>query len=208
MSKIFFIISIIFVFSCKQEQSNSFELKYIKNSNEVYLDFENKLNYDIIFLAPNTLHFSDVKKKRPTSIPDGDGFPPIIIYGIIEPRHTSKFYQQKLDSIHNSYLTEIGNANFINAQKAGDGNSVYYLKPYESTRVKYKLKIKQSPPYYEYASKYKQNYYPYEKVLKGNYPEGEYLRRFSKLNFGRAKFVLQPIIEDSLFINISEKDTE
>lgn len=94
----------------------------------------------------------------------------------------------------------------INQMMPGDGDSVFYLKKNEKLRVKYNLTIKQSPPIEKYSSKFKQNYYPYDKVLKGNYPEGEYLRRFSKLNFGKAKFMAQPIIEDTLLIRISEKD--
>ncbi|MCQ9633841.1 hypothetical protein MP477_02590 [Chryseobacterium sp. WG23] len=97
-------------------------------------------------------------------------------------------------------------ADLINQVMPGDGESVFYLKSNGKLSVKYKLIIKQSPPILKYSSKFKQNYYPYDKVLKGNYPEGEYLRRFSKLNFGKAKFIAQPIIEDSLFLNISQND--
>lgn len=206
INNILLLIGIMFLFSCKEKHKNNLELKYKKDNNELYLDFENNLGHDIVFLTPNTLHFSDIITKRATSVQEGNGFPPITIYAIIEPNKSSKFYQKKLDSIHDSYLVEIGNSAFISDERSGDGNSVFYLRTNESIKVKYKLIIKQSAPYYDYSSKYKQNYYPYDKVLKGEYPEGEYLRRFSKLNFGKAKFVTQPIIEDSLFLRLSEKD--
>lgn len=205
-NNILLLISIMALFSCREKHKNKFELAYNKDHNELYLCFENNLGHDIIFFAPNTLHFSDIRTKRPTSVPEEDGFPPITIYAIIEPYQASKFYQKKLDSIHDSYLTEIGNADFIRDERPGDGNSVFYLKTHKSIKLKYKLTIKQPAPHYGYSSKYKQNYYSYDKVLKGEYPEGEYLRRFSKLNFRKAKFVAQPVIEDSLFLILSEKD--
>lgn len=192
--------------SCKEKAKNAFGLKYIKANNQIYLSFENGTNHDIVFLVPNTLEFGDKNYKDFSTQGGKEGDYPINVYALIEPNQSSKFYQKKLDSIHDSYLAEIGNGDFIGDERPGDGNSVFYLKTHESIKVKYKLTIKQPAPHYEYSSKYKQNYYPYDKVLKGNYPEGEYLRRFSKLNFGKAKFVAQPLIEDSLILKISEKD--
>ncbi|KFF02028.1 hypothetical protein [Chryseobacterium luteum] len=194
--------------SCKQKQkkNNTFSLEYIKNDNELILIFENNTSQNIVFPVPNTLEFGDKKFKDFSTQGGKERDFPINVYAIIEDNQFSKFYQKKLDSIHNAYLTEIGNADFIGDERPGDGNSVFYLKEREKLSVKYKLIIKQSAPLEKYSSKYKQNYYPYDKVLKGNYPEGEYLRRFSKLNFGKTKFIAQPIIEDSLFLNITQND--
>ena len=203
------ILLIIFcLFSCKQESKKDtiFSLKYTKNGDELTLIFENNTSHDIIFPAPNTLEFGDKNFKDFSTQGGKEKDFPINVYAIIGNNQSSKFYQKKLDSIYNTFLTEIGNADFIGDKKSGDGNSVFYLKKMEKLKVKYNLTIKQSPPMHKYSSKFKQNYYPYDKVLKGNYPEAEYLRRFSKLNFGKAKFIAQPIIEDSLFLKITEND--
>ncbi|HCM33469.1 hypothetical protein [Chryseobacterium sp.] len=209
MKKVTLILLIIFcLFSCKQEskKDNIFSLNYNKNGNELTLIFENNTSHDIIFPAPNTLEFGDKNFKYFSTQGGKEKDFPINVYAIIENNQSSRFYQKKLDSIYNAFLIEIGNADFIGDKKPGDGNSVFYLKKMGKLKVKYNLTIKQSSPIHKYSSKFKQNYYPYDKVLKGNYPEAEYLRRFSKLNFVNAKFVAQPTIEDSLFLNISHND--
>ncbi|SDJ31972.1 hypothetical protein [Chryseobacterium jejuense] len=169
------------------------------------LIFENNTSQNIVFPTPNTLEFGDENLKKFSTQGNMEDSYPITVYAIIKDNQSSKFYQEKLDSIYDSFLTEIGNSDFIGDKKTGDGNSVFYLKEKEKLIIKYNLIIRQLPSM-NYSSKFKQNYYPYDKVLKGNYPEGEYLRRFSKLNFDKAKFVAQPVIEDSLFLNISNKD--
>jgi len=199
------LIGIMFLFSCKEEYKNNFELKYKKDNNELYLDFENNLGHNIIFLAPNTLHFSDVTTNRPTSIREGEGFPPITVYATMESNQSFKLYQKKLDSIRDNDFLERDMADVIKEIRPEDGSSAFYLKAHKTIEVKYKLTIKQEAPQ-KYSSKYKQNYYPYNKVLKINYSEGKNLRKFSKLNFGKAKFVAQPVIEDSLFLKLSDKD--
>ncbi|SFN15254.1 hypothetical protein SAMN05421594_1398 [Chryseobacterium oleae] len=202
----FALLTIFCLFSCKQKKNDAFSLEYVKNSNELFLIFENNTSQNIVFPVPNTLEFGDKKFKDFSTQGGKEGDFPINVYAIIEDNQFSKFYQKKLDSIHNAYLTEIGNADFIGDERNGDGNSVFYLKEREKLSVKYKLTINQSPPLEKYSSKFKQNYYPYDKVLKGDYPEAEDLRRFSKLNFGKAKFMAQPVIQDSLFLNISQND--
>lgn len=209
MKNITLILLIVFcLLSCKQTQKKNdvFSLEYVKNSNELILTFENNTSQNIIFPAPNTLEFGDKNFKDFSTQGNMEGSYPITVYATIKDNQSSKFYQKKLDSIYNVFLAEIGNSAFIGDKRPSDGNSVFYLKKKEKLSVKYKLTIKQSPPIEKYSSKYKQNYYPYDKVLKGNYPEGEYLRRFSKLNFGKTKFIAQPIIEDSLFLNITQND--
>ncbi|MGH1518080.1 hypothetical protein [Chryseobacterium sp. JK1] len=203
---IYRLIGFVLLFSCKEQHKNTLNLKYIKNSKNIYLQFKNNTGKDIIFLVPNSLEFGTKNIKSYSTRGSREEDYPLNVYAIIEPRQFSESFQKKLDSIHNTYLTEIGNSAFIGDERPGDGNSALYLKNNNIIKVKYKLTIKQSPPIEKYSSKFKQNYYPYDKVLKGNYPEGEYLRRFSKLNFGKAKFVAQPVIEDSLFINITEND--
>ncbi|KFF23049.1 hypothetical protein [Chryseobacterium sp. JM1] len=205
MKKIIILLGSLFL-ACKQQPKDTFSLKYIKNNNEISLYFENNTNEDVIFLTPNTLEFGDKNFKDLTSRGGKEGDFPINVYAIIESNQSEKKYQSKLDSIWRDYLTETGYNDFIKDIRSYDGNSVFYLNSNGKLNVKYKLNIKQSPPIHKYSSKFKQNYYPYDKVLKGNYPEGEYLRRFSKLNFGKAKFVAQPVIEDSLFLNISHND--
>jgi len=203
----FIIITIFCLFiSCEQKEKNSFSLKYIRNDNELALIFENNTSKNIVFPVPNTLEFGDKNFKDLSTQGDMEHSFPITVYATIEPKQSSQFYQKKIDSIWKSYMIENGYSDFINDKKASDGNSIFYLKEKEKLSIKYKLIIKQSPPIEKYSSKFKQNYYPYNKVLKGNYPEAEYLRRFSKLNFGKAKFIAQPIIEDSLFLKITEND--
>ncbi|MDR6548346.1 hypothetical protein J2810_004436 [Chryseobacterium rhizosphaerae] len=201
------LLTIFCLFSCKQKQKkkNTFSLDYIKNGNELSLIFENNTSQNIIFPVPNTLHFGDTKTKKFTSIREGEGFPPITVYAVVEPNKSYKLYQKKLDSIRDNYFLKKGMSDVIKEIKPEDGNTILYLKAHKIMIVKFDLTIKQGI-HQEYSSKFKQNYYPYDKVLKGNYPEGEYLRRFSKLNFGKAKFMAQPVIEDSLFLNISQND--
>ncbi|AZA76573.1 hypothetical protein EG347_03085 [Chryseobacterium sp. G0186] len=209
MKNLTLILLIIFcLFFCKQKPKNdsAFSLKYTRNNNELTVNFENRTSQNIIFPVPNTLEFGDKNFKDFSTQGGKERDFPINVYAIIEDNQSSKFYQKKLDSIRNAYLTEIGNADFIGDERLGDGNSVFYLKSNGKLSIKYKLIIKQSSPIEKYSSKFKQNYYPYDKVLKGNYPEGEYLRRFSKLDFGKAKFIAQPVIADSLFLNISQND--
>ncbi|NIF06581.1 hypothetical protein F3J23_14120 [Chryseobacterium sp. Tr-659] len=203
------ILLVIFcLFSCKQKQekNNIFSLEYIKNNNELILLFDNKTSQDIIFPAPNTLEFGDENFKNFSTQGGMEGSFPITVYGVINPNQSSKFYQKKLDSIMNADLSQRDMAALINEMKPGDGNSVFYLKKMQKIKIKYNLIIRQSPPIHNYSSKFKQNYYPYNKILKGKYPEGEYLRRFSRLNFEHIKFVEQPIIKDSLILKISDKD--
>jgi len=203
------ILLIIFcLFSCKQESKKDtiFSLKYTKNGDELTLIFENNTSHNIIFPAPNTLEFGDKNFKDFSTQGGKEKDFPINVYAIIEDNQFSKFYQRKLDSIRNVNLSDRGMTDVINQMMPGDGDSVFYLQKKEKLKIKYNLTIKQSPPIHKYSSKFKQNYYPYDRILKGKYPEAEYLRRFSKLNFGKAKFIAQPIIEDSLFLKITEND--
>ncbi|KFF23053.1 hypothetical protein [Chryseobacterium sp. JM1] len=207
MKNITLTLLIIFcLLSCKEKKNDAFSLEYVKNSNELILVFENNTSQNIIFPVPNTLEFGDKNFKDFSTQGNMEGYYPITVYATIKDNQFSKFYQKKLDSIRNFNLSERGMADLINQVMPGDGDSVFYLKSNGKLNVKYKLIIRQSPPTKKYSSKFKQNYYPYGRILKGKYPEAEYLRRFSKLNFGKAKFVAQPVIEDSLFIRISEKD--
>ncbi len=192
--------------SCKKECKNALDLSYIKDNQHIYIQLQNNTGKDVVFLAPNSLEFGDENYKSYSTQGSKEHDYPINVYAIIEPNQSSPFYQNKLDSVHNSYLAEIGNAYLIGDERPGDGNSVFYLKINESIKIKYKLSIQQSGPHYKYSSKFKQTYYPYNKVLKENYPEGEYLRKFSKLNLGKVRFVAQPCIKDSLFLTISQSD--
>lgn len=205
MKKIIIILGIICV-SCKEENKDIFSLKYLKKKNEIYLCFFNNTNSDIVFLVPNTLDFGDSNFKKLSTQGGVEGSFPLTVYGIKAPDQSFKLYQKKLDSVYNNYLIEIGNNNFIGDEREGDGNSVIYLKERGRINIKYRFIVKQYAPYERYSSVFKQNFPPFNKVLKGNYQEGEYLRKFSKLNFGKAKFVAQPVIEDSLFLRLSEKD--
>ncbi|MDC8101638.1 hypothetical protein [Chryseobacterium rhizosphaerae] len=208
--KNFIIIIVVFILfgSCKEKQKSAFSLQYIEDKKDLYLQFKNNTNQDIIFLVPNSLEFGDKNFHDLTTQGGKEGDYPINVYAVIDSGQSSEIYQQKLDSIHDAYLTEIGNGDFIGDERPGDGNSVFYLKNNKTIKVKYNMTIKpiMIPSKKIYSSTFKQNYYPYDKVLKGEYPDGEYLRRFSKLNFGKAKFVAQPVIEDTLFLRLSEKD--
>ncbi len=196
------------LFSCKQNQKKNsvFSLEYSKNNNELILIFENNTSQNIVFPAPNTLEFGDKNFKDFSTQGGMENSFPITVYATIKPNQSSNLYQKKLDSIRNINLSERGMADLINQIMPGDGDSVFYLEKMQKIKIKYDLIIRQPPPIHNYSSKFKQNYYPYNKILKGEYPEGEYLRRFTKLNFEHAKFVAQPIIKDSLFLNISQND--
>lgn len=208
--KNFLIIIVCFLFfgSCQEKQKSAFSLQYIEDKKDLYLQFKNNTNQDIIFLAPNSLEFGDKNYKSLSTRGGKEGDYPINVFALIQPGQSSLLYQKKYDSIYNEYLTEIGNGDFIGDERPGDGNSVFYLKSKSEIKIKYNLVIKSMMGLFKksYSSKFKQNYYPYDKVLKGNYPEGKYLRRFSKLDFGNANFMAQPVIEDSLVLKLSEKD--
>lgn len=83
-------------------------------------------------------------------------------------------------------------------------HSVFYWKKHDTIKVLSKLKIHKAA----IPSEYKQIYYPYARGIQANYLEKQYITEFSKTNFENAKFILQPVIQDSLFINISEKDID
>ncbi|WP_123863303.1 hypothetical protein [Chryseobacterium rhizosphaerae] len=208
--KNFIIIIVVFILfgSCKEKQKSAFSLQYIEDKKDLYLQFKNNTNQDIIFLVPNSLEFGDKNYKSLSTRGNKEEDYPINVYALIQPDQSPLLYQKKYDSIYNGYLTEIGNGYFIGDERPSDGNSVFYLKSRVEIKIKYNLVIKSMMIMFKqsYSSKFKQNYYPYDKALKGNYGESEYLRRFSKLNFGKAKFVAQPVIEDTLFLRLSEKD--
>jgi hypothetical protein len=202
------IISTCIIFACQQKTKtkNVFSLDYSENDNNgIDLIFENSTTDNIIFPVPNTLHFGDIKTRKLTSVPEMGGFPPLTIYATINPNQSSIFYQIKLDCVYNGYLTEIGNSTFIPFKRFGDGHSVLYLSKNSTLKIKYKLTVKPFSTT-SYSSKYKQNYYPYDRILKEKNTEGEYLRRFSKIKFNNAKFVEQPLIKDSLYLSLSQRD--
>jgi len=198
----------IITLCCKENAKDNFSLVYIKDNNNLYLNFKNNTNYDIVFLVPNTLEFGDKKYKSLSTQGGKEQDYPINVYALIQANQSSVSYQKKLDSIRNNDFLERGMMDFIKEIKPGDGNSVFHLNSKTEIKVRYNLVIKSMLPVFKksYSSTFKQNYYPYDKVLKGVYPEGEYLIKFSKLNFGKAKFVAQPVIEDSLVLKLSEKD--
>ncbi|MEF9479824.1 hypothetical protein OWR28_20810 [Chryseobacterium sp. 1B4] len=204
----FLLICFIFLLSCEDKRKDILYLKYIKENQQIHLQLKNNTGTDIIFLVPNSLEFSDRNYKSYSTRGSREEYYPINVYAVINQGQSSKKYQRKLDSVRNTYLAEIGNENFLGDERPGDGHTVLFLKNNDVINVKYNLFIKSVKNLSQsiYSSKFKQNYYPYDKVLKGNYPEGEYLKRFSKLNFGNAKFVAQPVIEDSLVLKLSEKD--
>lgn len=200
------LIGILFL-SCT-DKKNTFSLKYIRNNSQLYLCFENNTSDNIVFLVPNTLEFGDKNYKSFSTQGGKEGDYPINVYAIITPNQSSKFYQKKIDSIRDNDFFERGMADFIKEIKLSDGNSAFYLNSKSKIKLKYDLVIKSMLPLFEksYSSTFKQNYYPYDQVLKGDSPDGEYIRRFSKLSFGNVKFVAQPVIKDSLNLKLSEKD--
>lgn len=202
------VMAIIFLDACKEQKKEGVYLNYIKDNNTLLLNFENKTNRDAVFLIPNLLEFGDKNYRELSTRGSLEGDYPINVFALLKPVHISQLYQKKLDSLHNSYLTEIGNADLVGNVRLEDGNSVAYLKSHESVKFKYDLVIRSMMTKFKktYSSEFKQHYYPYDKILKGNYPYGEYMKRFSKLNFGKAQFIYQPIIQDSLILKLSEKD--
>lgn len=157
------------------------------------LNYENNTNTDIVFLAPNVIEFESLKNKDYQNV-----------YGLIKPNQSDKYYQKILDSLYNKTLIAENKQDLIDLKRLYMSHSVFYLKKNGSLKVSYELKIQRTAV----PSKYKQIYYPYPRGIEENYLEKDYIGKFSKLNFGKAKFVLQPVIEDSLFINISRKDTD
>lgn len=148
---------------------------------------------DIIFLAPKVIEFESLKNKDYQNV-----------YGIIKANQSNKYYQKKLDSIYIKTLIHEKMQDLIYLERLYGRHSVFYLKQNGNLKVSYELKIQRTA----IPSKYKQIYYPYPRGIEENYLERDYIGKFSKLNFGKAKFVLQPVIEDSLFIRVTEKDTD
>ncbi|MDR6548347.1 hypothetical protein J2810_004437 [Chryseobacterium rhizosphaerae] len=193
-SKIILVFFSFFLFfSCKKKKTDAFNLSYIRENNNVMLNYENNTNTDIVFLAPNVIEFESLKNKDYQNV-----------YGLIKPNQSDKYYQKILDSLYNKTLIAENKQDLIDLKRLYMSHSVFYLKKNGSLKVSYELKIQRTAV----PSKYKQIYYPYPRGIEENYLEKDYIGKFSKLNFGKAKFVLQPVIEDSLFINISRKDTD
>lgn len=184
--------SFFFVFSCKKKKTDTFNLSYKQDNKNIVLNFENNTNTDIVFLAPNMIGFESEKNKDSQNV-----------YAIVNTKKQNKYYQEILDSLYIKTLINENMQVLIDLKRPSDGHSVFYLKKDSSLKVFYDLKILRTA----IPSKYKQIYYPYERGIKENYLERDYISKFSKLNFGRARFILQPVIKDSLFITISEKDT-
>lgn len=189
---ILLVFSFFFLFSCKKKKTHTFNLSYIKDNKSIVLDFANNTNTDIVFLAPNMIGFESVKNKDSQNV-----------YAIIKTNKQNKYYQKILDSLYIKTLINENMQVLIDLKRPSDGHSVFYLKKDSSLKIFYNLNILRTAV----PSKYKQIYYPYKRGINKNYLEKDYIGKFSKLNFGKAKFVLQPIINDSLFIRISEKDT-
>lgn len=189
---ILLIFSFFFLFSCKKKKTDTFNLSYKKDNKNIVLNFENNTNNDIVFLTPNTVEFESQKNKDYKNV-----------FAVIKPHQLDKYYQKILDSLYIKTLIGENMQVLIDLKSSYEGHSVFYLKKNSTLKIFYDLKInKLATP-----SKYKQIYYPYERGIKENYLERDYISKFSKLNFGRARFILQPVIKDSLFITISEKDT-
>ncbi|MGE8554223.1 MAG: hypothetical protein ACN6OB_09890 [Chryseobacterium jejuense] len=194
MKKNIFLIlfSLFILFSCKKRNKTyDFTLSYSEDNKNIVLNFQNNTNTDIIFLAPNVIEFESLKNKDYQNV-----------YAVIKSNQSDKYYQSILDSLYNKTLID-KNKELIDLKKLYGGHSVFYLKKNSNLKVLYKLKIQRTA----IPSKYKQIYYPYPRGIQENYLERDYIGKFSKLNFGKARFVLQPVIEDSLFIKVSEKDT-
>ncbi|BAP29196.1 uncharacterized protein CHSO_0159 [Chryseobacterium sp. StRB126] len=203
MKKLLLMIFFVFI-SCKENNKIDFLLKYKSDKKYISLYFNNNTNNDLIFLIPNTLIFGDKNYKSSPSTfgTKEEGFP-ITVYAEIIKNQQNSFYQRKLDSIFNQYVIE--NELSIDSKHESQ-NNVILIKRKSSLKIKYKLFVKNNFENGLYISHFKQNYYPYNKALKGNFTDSEYLRRFSKLNFGKSKFVAQPVIEDSLILKLSSKD--
>ncbi|MCQ9633843.1 hypothetical protein MP477_02600 [Chryseobacterium sp. WG23] len=189
---IFLVFSYFLLFSCEKKKTDTFNLSYIKDNKNIVLNFKNNTNTDIVFLAPNMIGFENVKNKDSQNV-----------YAIINTDKQDKYYQKIVDSLYIKALINENMQILIDLKRPSDGHSVFYLKKDSSLKVFYKLNILRTA----IPSKYKQIYHPYKRGIQENYLERDYITKFSKLNFGKAKFVLQPVIEDSLFIKVSEKDT-
>ncbi|SFN15264.1 hypothetical protein SAMN05421594_1399 [Chryseobacterium oleae] len=189
---ILLVFSFFFVFSCKKKKTDTFNLSYKQDNKNIVLNFENNTSTDIVFLAPNMIGFESVKNKDSQNV-----------YAIIKTNKQNKYYQKILDSLYIKTLINENMQVLIDLKRPSDGHSVFYLKKDSSLKIFYDLNILRTA----IPSKYKQIYYPYKRGIEENYLERDYISKFSKLNFGRARFILQPVIKDSLFITISEKDT-
>ncbi|MGS0747504.1 hypothetical protein [Halpernia sp. GG3] len=206
MKRLYFLYFLMLLFiSCENKsRENCVILTYNKSGNNIELNFKNNFNQDVIMLVPNQLEFGDRNFKELSTIGGSEGFYPITVFAKIKSNINSLFYQNKIDSVRNKYLCEYGfDPKYTNFKEKD--NTVIFIKANNNLQINFNLVIKQRIPE-KYSSRFKQNYYPYNEILKGNFSNSEYLRRFSKLNFGDAKFVVQPIIEDSLILKISDKD--
>lgn len=194
----FLLIFLIF-FSCNQKE-NIFYLEYTKKGDSLYLNFKNETNNDIVFLTPNILQFRDQKLKTNSTIGIKENDFPITVYAEIIKNQQNFPYQKKLDSILKHYIAE------MQLESAGNSeDKVFLIQKKKALIVKYKLSVKENFNE-KYTSYFTQKYFPYSEVLEGKFYNSKYLQRFSKLNFGKAKFIAQPIIKDSLILKISEKD--
>lgn len=154
-------------------------------------------------MVPNILEFGDIKKGGFSSRGYMEDVYTITVYGKLSPNQENLFYQKKIDSLYSNYVFSIhSDPEYLNYKEPD--NKVIFIKKNVIKTIKYNLIIRKTPTKETYKTRFKQNYYSYEKAIKGNFPNSEYLKGFSKLNFGKAKFVAQPMIEDSLFINISK----
>jgi len=195
---VFFILFIIF--SCTKSK-DSVSLDYQRKGDFLYTNYHNNTNYDAVFLVPKNLQFGDLNFNSNSTIGTREESYPLTVFAKVIENRQSSLYQHKLDSIFSAYLSE------MDLDYNGENEDMaMYLKKGEKITIKYRLYIEKKLGK-NYRSKFKQNYPFYDKVIKGGgYVDSEYLRRFSKLNFGKAKFVAQPVIEDSLFLRLSEKD--
>ena len=199
------ILMIFFVFiSCKEKDKIDFILNYKVDKKYINLHFENNTNNDLVFLIPNILVFGDKNYPfSPSTFGTRENDFPITVYAEINKDQENKFYQEKLDSVFNQYV--IKNELSID-NKHEKENNVVLIKSKNKLSINYKLFVKKNFGADSYSSRFKQNYPVYDKVIKGGYAGSEYVKIFSNLNFGKAKFVAQPVIEDSLFLSLSEKD--
>ncbi len=197
MKNILTTICFFFLFFCckKKEKANDFNLsyKYVKTNKNIILNYENNTDTNIVFIAPNIIEFESLKNKDCQDV-----------YAVIKPGQPDKQYQRILDSFYIKTLNDHNSQVLLDLKRPSDGHSAFRLKRNSSLKVSYNLIVRKTAIH----SKYKQIYYPYKKAMQENYLEKDYIGDFSKLNFGKAKFILQPIIEDSLFISISNKDTD
>lgn len=187
---------LLFFLSCNKENDNlsAFNLSYIKNSkNDIILCFENNTDTDLVFLTPNIIEFQSLKNNDYQNV-----------YGVIKSDKSDAYDQKIFDSLYHKTLVAENKQDLTDEKKHYMSHSVFYLKKNDIIRVLYKLKIHKAA----IPSEYKQIYYPYARGIQENYLEKQYITKFSKTNFGKAKFILQPVIQDSLFINISEKDID